>query len=41
MDEGSYSSGDNGPGPMTRIAAWILLALALGGIFCWRVATTA
>ena len=41
MDEESHSSGGSGPGPMTRIVAWILLALALVGIFCWRVATTA
>ena len=41
MDEESYSSGETGPGPMMRIVVWILLALALGGIFCWRVATTA
>lgn len=41
MDEESHSSGESGPGPMTRIAAWFLLALTLGGIFCWRVATTA
>ena len=41
MDVKSDSSDGSGPGPMTRIVAWFLLALALGGIFCWRVATTA
>ena len=40
MDEKSQDSLDKPKGSMTHIAAWVLLALALAGLFCWRVATT-
>ena len=40
MDEQSQDSLDKPKGSMTHIVAWVLLALALAGLFCWRVATT-
>ena len=40
MDVLSQDSLDTPKSRMPRIAAWVLLVLALAGLFCWRVATT-
>ena len=40
MDELTPDSRDQPKGSTRRIVAWVLLALALAGLFCWRVATT-